>query len=83
MTFTDLRDVAKLSYTLVYNTERGQKGLEGGMKFKTRTSRTSRRQILGTCSSGKCVFHKGVKNVQLDVTFTLRSGKTVNVTKNI
>ena len=81
--FSDLTNVSKVNYTLVYDSNRGQKGLEGGFKLKPRTRRSSRRQILGTCSSGRCVYHQGIKNVQLDATFTLRSGGTVNVTKTL
>jgi len=81
LNFSDLTNVSKVNYTLVYDSNRGQKGLEGGFKLKPRTRRSSRRQILGTCSSGRCVYHQGIKNVQLDATFTLRSGGTANVTK--
>lgn len=83
MTFTDLRNVSRVNYTLTYDTISSQKGFESAIKFKSKTSRISRRQILGTCSSGRCVYHQGIKNVQLDATFTLRSGGTINLTKNI
>ena len=83
LSFSDLAKVSKVSYTLVYDSSRGQKGLEGGFKLKPRTRRSSRRQILGTCSSGRCVYHQGIKNVQLDATFTLRSGGTANITKTL
>jgi len=81
--FSGLKDVSKVSYTLMYGSNGITRGFEGLIRPKKFTSRTTKKQILGTCSSGKCVFHKNVKNLQLDVTFTLRSGKTVSVTKNL
>lgn len=83
LNFGDLKNVSKVNYTLVYDSATGQKGFEGGFKLKPKISRSSRRQILGTCSSGRCVYHKNVKNVSLDTTFTLRSGGTTNVTKTL
>lgn len=83
LNFSDLTNVSRVNYILVYDSNRGQKGLEGGFKLKPRTRRSSRRQILGTCSSGRCVYHRNIKNVSLDATFTLRSGGTVNVTKSL
>lgn len=83
MAFTNLRNVSRINYTLVYDTNSGQKGVEGGFKTAGKSRTAVRRQILGTCSSGRCVFHQGVRNLQLDVTFTLRSGGTVNVTKSL
>lgn len=83
LSFSDLKTVSKVSYTLIYNSAAGQKGFEGGFKLKSKVSRSTRRQILGTCSSGRCVYHKNIKNVSLDTTFTLRSGGTINVIKNL
>ncbi len=83
LNFGDLKNVSKVNYTLVYDSSSGQKGLEGGFKLKPKISRSSRRQILGTCSSGRCVFHRNIKNVSLDATFTLRSGGTTNITRTL
>jgi hypothetical protein len=81
LNFTGLKDTSKISYVLTYDTNRGQKGLEGGMKLK-KTSRSSRKQILGTCSSGKCVYHQGIKNVELTTTFVNKNGtKTTTTTR--
>lgn len=74
LTFSDLRSVARVNYVVTYDTDKGQKGFEGGYKLQNRTVKSSRRQIIGTCSSGKCVFQNGVKNVQLQATFVMRSG---------
>jgi len=83
LSFSDLKKVSRVNYTLVYDSSSGQKGFEGGFRLNPKTSRSSRRQILGTCSSGRCVYHRNIRNVSLDATFTLRSGGTVNVTKNL
>jgi len=83
LNFGGLKDVAKVNYTLVYDSATGQKGFEGGFKLKPKISRSSRRQILGTCSSTRCVYHKNIRNVSLDATFILRSGGTANVTKTL
>jgi len=83
LSFSDLKKVSRVNYTLVYDSSSGQKGFEGGFRLNPKTSRSSRRQILGTCSSGRCVYHKNIKNVSLDATFTLRSGGTLNITKSL
>ncbi len=82
LNFTGLKDVSKINYVLTYDTNRGQKGLEGGLKLK-KTNRSSRRQILGTCSSGKCVYHQGIKNVELVTIFTNRTGGTTTTTTRV
>jgi hypothetical protein len=74
LTFSDLRNVARVSYVATYDTDKGQKGFEGGYKLANKTLKSTRRQIMGTCSSGKCVFQNGIKNVQLQATFVMRSG---------
>jgi hypothetical protein len=60
-----------------------QKGFAGGFKNKTTTSRSVRKQILGTCSSGRCVYHAGVKNLQLSATFVLKNGQRITQTKTL
>lgn len=83
LTFFNIKGVSRVNYTLVYDTGATQKGVEGGFKTAGKSRAATRRQILGTCSSGRCVYHQGVRNLQLDVTYTLRSGGTVNVTKSL
>ncbi len=82
LNFTGLKDTSKINYVLTYDTNRGQKGLEGGMKLK-KTNRATRKQILGTCSSGKCVYHQGIKNVELVTTFVGRGGKSTTTTVRV
>ncbi len=83
LAFTGLRDVSKVNYVLTYDSKGLSRGFEGGIRPKVRTTRTAKRQILGTCSSGRCVYHKNPTNIQLDVTFTLKSGQTIKVTKTL
>lgn len=66
----------------MYDTNTYQKGFEGSFK-NYKSSRIVKRQILGTCSSGRCVYTAGVKNFILKATFTLKTGGTTSVTKNL
>lgn len=66
----------------MYDTNTYQKGFEGIIK-NYKSSRIVRRQILGTCSSRRCVYTAGVKNFILKVTFTLKTGGTTSITKNL
>jgi hypothetical protein len=81
VTFNDLKNVSRVSYTVTYSTSSGEKGFEGGFKPNTKTRKVSKRQILGTCSSGKCVYHQGVSKVSVTTTFVYRTGGSSTVTK--
>lgn len=81
--FSGTKDISKINYTLTYDTSAGVRGFEGGVKLKNKTSRVTRRQILGTCSSSKCVYQKGIKNLQLQTTFFKRSGGSTNSTVSL
>ncbi|MAG59694.1 hypothetical protein CMO96_02815 [Candidatus Woesebacteria bacterium] len=62
------RGLESLEYELVYKVSSGiTQGVPGSVKLKGKRSIT-RDLLLGTCSSGKCRYDKGVK----DGTFTLR-----------
>jgi len=83
LTFSGLKTVSKVAYTLMYDTAGRTTGLEGGLYTKKATSRTTRRQILGTCSTQRCTYHKSPKNMNLQVTFYLRSGGTTTLTRSL
>lgn len=83
LNFSGLKDTARVNYTLVYDTASGQKGVEGAIRLKNRTNRTSKVQLLGTCSSKKCVYHKGIKNVHLETTFVSRTGGSTTSANNL
>lgn len=81
--FSNLKTVSKVSYVLTYDTDSGQKGLEGSLTPRRHTNRINRRQILGTCSGRRCVYHPHPRNFTLEVTFTLRSGGTTSLAKTL
>ncbi|MBP9781750.1 hypothetical protein KBC89_03785 [Candidatus Woesebacteria bacterium] len=83
LTFANTKGVTKIDYTLTYNSGTRQKGFAGGFKNNSTTSRSVRKQILGTCSSGRCVYHAGVKNIQLSTTFVLKNGQRITQTKTL
>src|SRR3990167_5082984 len=56
LTFANINSVSKVNYTLTYVSNNVTKGFVGGFKTYGRLRRSVRRQILGTCSSGRCVF---------------------------
>lgn len=81
--FSGLKGVTKVSYTLTYYSNGRQKGVVGGFKVNPTTTRSVRRQILGTCSSGKCVYHNKPTNFELQTTFYLKNGKPITQTKTL
>lgn len=83
VTFSNLKDVAKVSYTLMYDTNNRTTGFEGGFKTAKSTTRATRKQIIGSCSTKRCVYHQKPKNFTLNVTFTLRSGGVTRVSKSL
>lgn len=83
LTFANTKGVSKIDYTLTYYSGGRQKGFVGGFTNGLFTTRSVRKQILGTCSSGKCVYHLNPKNLELDVTFFLKSGKPITQTKTL
>ena len=83
LTLTNLQSVARVSYVLTYETRGVTKGFEGGFRTFGRQRRSVRRQILGTCSSGRCVYHTNPHGFQLDVTFFLKSGGTTTAPQTL
>ncbi|OGC98763.1 hypothetical protein A2701_01770 [Candidatus Amesbacteria bacterium RIFCSPHIGHO2_01_FULL_47_34] len=83
LTFSGLKTVSLVDYVLTYDSGTVQKGMQGGFRTKKYTSRSKRRQILGTCSSGTCVFQMSPKNFKLEITYTLRSGGVVTLNRTL
>lgn len=74
VTFSNLQNTSSVSYTLVYETNGQQEGAGGSVKP---TEGTANRELLfGTCSSGVCRYHSGIKNMKFEVTTVLKNGKT-------
>lgn len=74
ISFLGLQYASSVSYILTYETNGKPEGVQGSIKT---TSKTAVREIrFGTCSSGVCTNHRNIKNIVLEVTSKLKSGKT-------
>lgn len=79
--FGNLKGVKSVSYTLYYQGNGIGQGVDGSFKPGSKTS-WSKDLFLGTCSSGVCIRHKNIKNVNLEVRTKYTNGKSVtNVLK--
>ncbi|MBI4130083.1 hypothetical protein HY468_02085 [Candidatus Roizmanbacteria bacterium] len=74
VSFSSIQNAKKISYILSYETNGKTEGITGSITPADGTS-TTRDMLFGTCSSGTCVKHMGIKNAQLTVTTDLTSGK--------
>lgn len=73
--FGSLKGVSKVSYTLMYNGNGVGQGVMGSFTPGKKKS-VSKDFFLGTCSGKVCVYHKNIKNIQLEVTVKNTNGKT-------
>lgn len=73
--FGSLKGVSKVSYTLMYNGNGVGQGVMGSFAPGKKKS-ISKNFFLGTCSGRVCVYHKNIKNLQLQVTIKYTNGKT-------
>ena len=71
--FSNLQNAASVSYSLTYNTSTQQEGAMGVLNLNG--SNTSVELLFGTCSKNVCRYHTGLKNMRLEVSYTLKSGK--------
>lgn len=76
-TFTNLTKVKTFTYTLSYDSAAGPQGSQGSINVKSGVKRLTRNFLLGSCSRKVCIYHKNIKNLKLNVNFTLNSGKVV------
>ena len=74
VTFGNLKSVKSVSYALIYQTESSQEGASGSIDSSVGNSAT-RELLFGTCSSGVCRYHTGIKNARLEITTFLKNGK--------
>ena len=72
--FFNLGQVSKTSYVLSYEGSGKAQGVVGS--FAPNGTVDSRQILFGTCSSGACVYHTGIKDARLTITFTLKNGKS-------
>ncbi|KKR72809.1 MAG: hypothetical protein UU81_C0069G0006 [Microgenomates group bacterium GW2011_GWC1_41_8] len=75
VTFGNVQNAKKISYMLVYETNGKQEGVSGTVSPSDGSSVTRNLQF-ATCSSGTCVNHGKISNMQFTVTSELTSGKT-------
>jgi len=80
-TFSNISTVKSISYTLIYDTDRGSQGASGTIKVG-KTNSAARTLLFGTCSNRVCTYHKGVKNIKLSADFTLKTGGVVSYEKS-
>lgn len=80
--FGSLKGVSKVSYTLMYNGNGVGQGVMGSFAPGKKKS-VSKDFFLGTCSSRVCIYHKNIKNIQLQVSVKYSNGKTSTKTTNI
>lgn len=71
--FSNVGAANTISYMLSYDSNGKQEGIAGSVR--PAEGNTSRDLLFGTCSSGKCVYHKNIKNCVLTVTAQLKNGK--------
>ena len=75
ISFFNLNKVTKITYILSYTAGGLEQGAGGAVNYTT-SATDSRTLYFGTCSKGACTPHTNIKNAQLLVTTTLKSGGT-------
>lgn len=71
-------NVESVDYELTYTTSAGlPRGVLGKISTKGETSVERDDIVLGTCSSGKCVYDTGVTKVDLSLKFNTADGSSV------
>jgi hypothetical protein len=75
VTFTNLQNAKSVSYNLVYTQGSGQQEGAGGALNLTGQTTDKAELLFGTCSSGVCRYHSGVKDAKLEVSYTSVNGK--------
>lgn len=73
--FTNLQNATSVSYSLVYTQGNGQQEGAGGALNLTGQTSDKVELLFGTCSSGVCRYHTGIKNAKLEVSYTSKTGK--------
>lgn len=74
--FTNLQNAKSVSYSLVYSQgPLGQQEGAGGALNLTGQTTDKAELLFGTCSSGVCKYHTGIKDARLEVSYTSVNGK--------
>lgn len=74
ISFRNLQNSTNVSYALIYTTEGREEGAGGSVR-KDEGNSATRELLFGTCSKNVCRYHTNMKNVKLEVTGQLKSGK--------
>lgn len=72
--FSNLQNASAVSYALTYKTSTQDEGAMGALNLGGSSSQTIK-LYFGTCSKNDCREHVGIKNAELDISYTLKSGK--------
>lgn len=71
-------NVESVEYELIYMTGEGlPRGVTGNIKLEGKTEIERDDIVLGTCSSGKCVYDQGVISIDLSLKFNSQAGAKV------
>ena len=71
-------DIESIEYELTYLTEGGlPRGVLGKIVLSGESEVVRDDLVLGTCSSGKCVYDKGVTSIDLTLKFNTSTGASV------
>lgn len=73
--FADFKGVSKITYTLMYEGNDMEQGVEGGFSAGKRKNYTQN-LYLGTCSSGTCMAKNKIKNIRVQVVIKYTNGKS-------
>ncbi len=80
--FADFKGVSKITYTLMYEGNGMEQGVEGGFTVGKRKN-FSQNLYLGTCSSGTCMAKNKIKNIRVQVVTKYTNGKSSTKTYKV
>lgn len=72
--FSSFGQITKADYSFTYTSNGLQQGA-GGTVYPTNEPTKVRELLFGTCSTGVCTYHSGIKDARLTVSAQLTSGK--------
>lgn len=72
--FTNLQNASAVSYFLTYKTSTQDEGVMGALTLGSSSNATIE-LLFGTCSKNVCRYHTNIKDMRLEISYTLKSGK--------
>lgn len=83
-TVSSIENFAKLNYALTYETDSEPQGIIGEAELNNQSEFKKENIILGTCSTGgTCVYHQGIKNINLKVDLLDENNKITTLTASL